>query len=605
MGEKSEKIKAGAGKLYHEFKDHWDTPAEGKYVPYKEYVSIFLAVGGNYSATYLLGLLSFGTGCYLVAYYYEIPILTFTAINAFFIVGGYFWSILNMGVDANLGFFPKKTEMKYNTVYLFFAVVGLALFIFDFSTLIPWPAAFEDYCNTSWSGLNLYSILKILGIHWFVSGWGGFRGIFIRKKLIPKVGRYKIWAYANVVQCLVIAILICELPLYEEELIDRVWKLYTLFALYGMFGYTGGAQSIADNISPNGHERMIIRSYPVKISHLIRSVVKMLLPTIAAMYFVNGIRDVGMFQYILPIALGLSTALMLVGIRNIHERIPAPPVEKKAYFSFWTCIDGVLHNKYLWIKQISTLLDSLGNGMLDIKTLLLIYTWRETGFWYSVAEEVISMAGDPGSFLAPWIRKRFSYKQIIVFKYIVQFVSSGIYILALLFLGDSPTICGLALFIGICCCDGLKSAVELCSSDMDVRITDYQMYLSGERFESYQGVVSWFTSPISTLISLIIPLLFYRCGFTSDWDVLFISDVRIKCAIIGIAFDMAGYLLMAIPYLLFWDYSDDMHKKIMYVLSLRAEAVDRGEDPMKIVITDDMIIDDTGQVVLRAAPPTE
>ena len=63
-------------------KTHWKVPAEGKYVPYKEYISIFLAVGGNYSLSYILGLLSFGTGCYLVAFYYEIPILTFTAINA-------------------------------------------------------------------------------------------------------------------------------------------------------------------------------------------------------------------------------------------------------------------------------------------------------------------------------------------------------------------------------------------------------------------------------------------------------------------------------------------------------------------------------------------
>lgn len=99
-----------AGSLISEFKNHWNTPAEGKYVPYKEYVSIFLAVGGNYSAQHLLGMLSFGTGCYLVAYYYEIPILTFSAINAFFLVSGYLWSILNMGIDANLGILPKKTE---------------------------------------------------------------------------------------------------------------------------------------------------------------------------------------------------------------------------------------------------------------------------------------------------------------------------------------------------------------------------------------------------------------------------------------------------------------------------------------------------------------
>ncbi|MBQ3498795.1 MAG: hypothetical protein IJA87_06680 [Clostridia bacterium] len=55
--------------------------------------------------------------------------------------------------------------------------------------------------------------------------------------------------------------------------------------------------------------------------------------------------------------------------------------------------------------------------MLDMKTILLIYTWCETGLFFSLAEILIKMAGDPGQFLASWIRKRFHYKQMIVFKY--------------------------------------------------------------------------------------------------------------------------------------------------------------------------------------------
>lgn len=567
-------LKQKAGNLINDFKTHWNTPEEGKYVPYKEYISILFAVGGNYSAEYLLSFLSFGTGCYLVAYYYEIPILTFTAINAFFLVSGYIWSILSMGVDANLGILPKKTEKKYFAVYLTVAAIGLILLIFDMSSILPIPESIANYVNTAWQGLNLYSILKIFGIHMFVSGWGGFRAILAKKKLIPKVGRYKVFAYANVIQCLIVVILICELPIYEKPLTDRVWILYVLFQLYGMWCFTGSPQQIANNISPNGHERMIIRCWPVKLSHLLRSLMTFIIPTVAGVCFTNGIRDRGTFQYIIPIALGLSTVVMFIGLGKIKERIPAPPIEKKKYYSFWDCIGGIMKNKYLWIKQASALLDSLGNGMIGIKQILLIYTWRETGFFFALAENVISFVGNPGAFLAPWIRKRFQFKTLYVFKQIVMFVSSGFYILAFLFLGNSPMICGVVLFIGICCCDALKSAIEEASADMDVRISDYQMYISGERFESYQGVVGWFTGPISSLISLIIPLMFYRCGFTSDWDVLFIDEVRIKCMLIGLGFDMAGYILMCLPYLLFWDYTDDKHAHIMKVLQERADAAE-------------------------------
>ena len=490
-------LKERASFLLNDFKTHWNTPAEGKFVPYKEYLSIFMAVGGNYSLSYILGFLSFGTGCYLVAFYYEIPILTFTAINAFFIVAGYFWSVLSMGVDANLGILPKKTEKRYFAVYLSFAALGLLFLIFDFSKILPFPEAVAEYANTRWSGINLFSICKIFGIHWFVCGWGGFRAIIIRKKLIPKLGRYKIFAYANVVQCIVLAILICELPLYELPLVERVWKLYVLFQLFGMFGFTGSPQAIADNISPNAHERMLIRCWPVKLSHLFRSVITIILPTAAGMFFVNGVRDIGTFKYILPVFLIICTIIMFSGLNKIKERIPAPPLEKKKYFSFWDCIDGIMKNKYLWIRQVSYLLDSLGNGMLSIKTILLIYTWRETGFFFAVAENAIAFVGNPGAFLAPWIRKHFQYKTLYIFMQLVMFASSGVYVLAFLFLGHSYKLCGVAIFITMCVCDALKSAIELAAQDMDIRISDYQMYISGERFEGYQGVIGWFTGPIA------------------------------------------------------------------------------------------------------------
>ena len=60
-GKKRFNLKQSIKNLFVELKTHWKTPPEGRYVPYKEYISIFTAVGGNYSLSYLLGMLSFGT----------------------------------------------------------------------------------------------------------------------------------------------------------------------------------------------------------------------------------------------------------------------------------------------------------------------------------------------------------------------------------------------------------------------------------------------------------------------------------------------------------------------------------------------------------------
>ena len=559
------KVKA----LFANIKEHWNTPAPGRYVPFKEYVSIFGAVGGDYSLAYLRGLLSFGTGCYLVAFYYQIPLLTFSAIGTFFIAFNYLWSILNMGVDANLGFLPKKVERKYFAVYLSFAILGLLILIFDFSALLPEEA--RRFLDTSWPALNAYSIFKIFGTYFVCNGWGGFRGIVIRRLLLKKLGRYKLFAYANIVQGMAVTLLICWLPLYEEPMTERVWKLYLLFSLYGMFNFQGFTQAVANNISPNQEERMLVRAYPGKLSHLMQNIVNFILPTLAGALFVEGIRDRDMFRYLLPVFFILSAVIMFLSLRHLKERIPAPPVEKKEYFSFWTCIGGIFKNKYLWINTAVGLLDSLGNGMLPMKTILMIYTWRETGLFFSVAEIVLKFAGTPGQLLSPFIRRRFQYKTLVVFKFLVNALRSGAYIFAFMFLGKSHLLCGVVLFIAYFIGDMLQSAVNVAQEDMGIRISDYQMYLSGERFEAYQGVIGWFTGPISSLVSLIIPLMFVGIGLTSDWDVLYMDDVRVKCMVIGIAFDLVGYLLMTIPYIFFWDFTDEKHNEIMRVLQERAD----------------------------------
>lgn len=555
--------------IFKEMKKYWNTPAEGKHVPYKEYFSIFAAVGGDYTLKYLQSFLTFGTGCYLIAHYYEIPLLTFSAINVFFIASTYFWNLLTMGVDANLGFLPKKIERRYNAVYLTFTVLGLLMLIFDFSVILPDGVA--NIIDTRWKGINSFNIFKIFGAHFLTNGWSGFRNILIRKKLLKKLGRYKIFAYANVIQCLIVVVLICTLPLYELPLTDRVWTLYLLFQFYTIFNYVGFTQSVADNISPNPQERLYVRSFPVKISHFVQNIVNIILPTLAGVMFLDGIKDIGTFRYLIPVFFVVSSGVMFIGLRKIKERIPMPPLENREYLSFWHCVSGIFKNKYLWIIKIAELLDSLGNGMLDMKRILLIYTWRETGLFFSIAEIIYKMSGNPGQFLAPWIRKRFQYKQLIVFKYIVLAMRNGVYILAILFLGNSHFLCGLAIYIAMLVSNTLEAAVGIAQDDTKIRVTDYQMYISGERLEEYQKIISWFTTPITTLVSLIVPLMFYRVGFTSDWDVLYMGDVRVQCMLIGLCFDLAGYVLMTLPYLFMWDFTDEKHAHIMEVLKQRAE----------------------------------
>ncbi|MBQ6543295.1 MAG: MFS transporter [Clostridia bacterium] len=567
--------------FFGEFKDHWNVPAEGKYVPYKEYLSVFLGVGGDYALQRVLNYLSFGTGCFLVIFYYEIPVLTFSIIAAFFMVQGYFWGIINMIINDNLGFLPKKTERKFYILYLFFTVLGLVFLIFDLSPVLPIPQRAVNYLE-SFPGINLRNTLKIFGAHWLVTGYGGARNIFIRKRWLPKLGRYKLFAYPNVIPAMICVLLICWLPLYEKPLYERVWMLYTLFSIYGMFTYTGGASSISNTISPDPHERMLVRCYPEKLSHLFNSVVVVSVLPLLASTFTGDITNINTYRYIIPIMMMLCTLLMFSGVGSIKERIPQPPIEKKKYIPFWDGINGVIKNKYLWINAVSGLIDTLGNGSLAVKDIILIYTWRERGIIYVIIQNLISMMGNPGAFLAPWIRKRFQYKTLVLFKRLVLAGQCLGYICAFYFFKDNYFMSGLIMLISLCIGDMLKSALDLADADMNIRLKDYQMYLSGERLENYQGVVGWFTGPFGAIISLIIPILFYRVGFTSDYDILFVDDIRSKCMIIGMAFDLIGHLLCIIPYALFWDYTDEKHSKVIKILEERERLAVEGASEEEI-----------------------
>ncbi len=568
------KAKSTVSSVYHEFRDHWNIPAEGKHVPYKEYLSVFLGIGGDYSLGNVLGYVWFGAGCYLIMNYYNIPLLTFTAISAFFSLPGYFWAIFDMIVCDNLGFMPKKAERNMYTVYGISAILGLAMVVLDFSTILPIPIELSDYIATI-PGMTMRSVFKIFGAHFLTKGYFGIRNIVMRKVFLPKYGRFKFFFYPSVIPCIIVILLICWLPLYDwyaNDQAERIWILHLLFCVYGGLGFTGGATNIAHHISPDPHERMLVRCYPEKIGHLFKSIMTALLPVVTA--WTGGLTNINTYRYAIPALVILNTVLMYAGLRNIKERIPQPPLEKKKYIPFWDGIDGVMKNKYRWINAISAMIDALGNGGIAMKTIIFIYTWREMGLIMTIGEQLISFVGNPGAFMAPWIRKKFQYKTLVVFKRLVLAAQSVATIVACYFFKDNYFVSGLIMFLALAISDMLCSAIKLAEEDMAVRVSDYQMYLSGERLDSYGGVINWFTAPVSALISLIIPILFYRYGFTSDWDVLFDSDIRTKCMIVAVAFDLVGHLLCCLPYIFFWDYTDEKHAEVMRVLQERADAAE-------------------------------
>lgn len=555
--------------FFADVKAHWKTPAPGKYVPYREYLDILVGNGSNYVAKKTLEYLTFAASCYLMMYHYKLPYLTFSIIALINMPLNYIWTMMGWVINDNLGFLPKKTERKFNAVYLLLIVVGLSMIIGDYSQFFDQSGKFVTYLN-GLEGISAASAFKILGTHILWNGWSGARNIFWRKKLIPKFGRYKYSLYCDFIPKNIMVFLIGWLPFYVtlNDVTTRVWVANLLFAIFNLFGFETQLEICAQNCSPNVRERIFVRTYPIKLSHFAQSILAILLPVFIGMTK-DKWADIAVFKYIIPFTFLASSSLTMILAGRVKERIPQPPLDRKVQISFWDGMFGVMRNKYKWIQTIVGLLDSLGNGMLAFTTVLYLYTFRLSGLTYSLIVALVSFAGTPPDFFTPYFIKKYSYKQIMIFYQLSRAVCYGVIVCAYLF-SKNLMICGIISVVMLFVTEMFQTVPKSVGHDMDVRVNDYQMYLSGERLESFSGVFGWFTGPITTFVGLIIPLLLLRYGFNSNWDVLFIDESRAKIIVVPILFDIVGYLLMTIPYI-FWDYDDDKQNKVMQVLRRREE----------------------------------
>ncbi len=569
--------------LFNEIKTHWNTPAEGKYVPYKEYKDVILAVGSNYAGSKVLEYIGFFSSCYLIMHHYKLPYLTFSVIGILNMPLGYISALMWWFVCDNLGFLPKKTERKFYAAYLTMVLFGISTIVFDYSHLFNQSSAFITYLN-GLEGMNATACFKTFGTHFLYTGWVGARNIFWRKILLPKYGRYKYSLYCDVIPKCIMVILIGWLPVYNiPDVATRVWVANLLFAAYNVFGFANNLEICTRSISPNLQERILVRSYPVKLSHFFNTIVAIILPVI-----IGSLRyewaDINVYRYVIPITFITLATMTMIFAGRIKERIPQPPVEKKVHIKFWDGMFGVLHNKYLLINTIVGLIDSLGNGMLPFTTILYLYTFRLSGLPYSLLIALISFAGTPPDLLSPYFLKRFSYKQIMIFYQLSRAIGNGLIAAAMWFCGDNVNLCGIICVVVLFFMEMTKTVPTTAGHDMNVRIGDYQMYLSGERLESFSGVFGWFTGPITSFVGLIIPLLLLKYGFNSNWDVLFIDDCRRNIIVIPIIVDVIGYFLMTIPYL-FWDYDSKKQNMVMEVLKRRAEVTEKEAEKEHISVS--------------------
>ena len=113
---------------------------------------------------------------------------------------------------------------------------------------------------------------------------------------VPKYGRYKYSLFANYAQKCVVIVLIGWLPVSKmPDANQRLWIAYLLFSLFNMFDFSNVIENCTQTISPNPQERLWVRTWPVKISHLLENIFEFIIPLIGI-----GFADIRLYKYVVP-----------------------------------------------------------------------------------------------------------------------------------------------------------------------------------------------------------------------------------------------------------------------------------------------------------------
>ena len=110
-------------------------------------------------------------------------------------------------------------------------------------------------------------------------------------------------------------------------------------------------------------------------------------------------------------------------------------------------------------------------------------------------------------------------------------------------------------------------------------IQNYHHWKYGERSDSLSGVFSWFLNPVNMGIGYIVPWLLELTGYTSDWDVLYDSQILNNVFNIYTWCTIAGIVMFTIPYF-FYDLTKEKHDMCVRELQerlKRSEEADKEE----------------------------
>lgn len=516
-------------------KSHWNTPGEGEYLSLKEITAYTVSQAGTYVYMTASGIVTFSASLFCGAIM-EIPAMDFYLINLISTIIGYilmFTNPVGMLIYENHGRLTSGMKKFAHATYFGQLLIGVLCYFIPANT-------FEGF---------MMGLPQIAGNILVCNGITGYITWAIRRLFCAKYGRVKPFILICALPSALILSIIPYLPVQSVPYVTKLTVLHFAFTMMNFF-YNSfiGVNGLVAYMTPNSQERQKLYSIVPIITGFAPSVINIFFPILISL--TGGYTSLETYKIFVPIFAIVGAICSLAAV-FCKERTIEENIETRKKVSFFEGAKYALKNKYLWIINIANV---VGQWQWMVNNLLqwwFIYSLREQRL-FGIASSLVVIGMTPGNLLCVFLTKKFQKKDILLISRAASIACTFGMLLAIK--TESIVVFLIALF--------LRNFIQPIDNGVvtglgaDVQI--YHQWKFGERCDSLSGIFSWFTNPLNLALGYLSPWILELIGFTSDWDVLYDTEIFSNVFGIHVWFTIISLFLTMIPFF-FYNLTKEKH----------------------------------------------
>lgn len=508
---KVNELKAKAATGLHTLKSHWKTPPDGYFVSYREFMSLALGGGGISFLSVIVSWTTIAMNIPMMLSYFKVSTgFIFIAGIAASVIGLIRAPILSMVIDNS-----NSSRGK-------------------FKPFLPWTAILSVLC---------FSVIPFIPEGWTQQVLFGFD--------IPSLPVFGVAAS-------------------HIEVTLGAGVMFLLLQV-GTFFYTLLTQcmvGIEQTISPVAQERANIGAFKGLISNIPGSVVNIVLPALAGLFFAagssTGMENINLYRIAFPIC-GIGGLLFVLFTYFGTEERMVVHKQFVAKVKFWDGAKQLTCNKYFWIITIF-------NIAIGVRGNINMYYWTctygiggKTGAMaYAVCNMLLNNAFIPGMLLGPLLIKKFGKRNVMI--------ASTVGFTAIAFLQLVTMRNPYLMLVGVFF-QNLFNGLSYINGIMVPDVLDYQQWKTGKRLEGFwQNYTAFIATIFGFFTSALMPLFmsFGGVGFGDNIDVALQNPAILNGTYRSVTWlGIIASIICMIP-MLFYDLTEKKHANYIRALKIRA-----------------------------------